>query len=157
MGAPRQGCDMGRFVRLGISTPICFAAALWVASAVIAPASAGEAAAKDAEISFSMDQAKRGETAYVENCVMCHGYHLNDGEFGPPIKGSFFQGKWSGKSVGEFYALTIMTMPQSNPDSLDPETYADILAYVFEVNGLKPGGKDLPLDASALDSVPLPW
>ena len=142
---------MRRFVRVG------YALALAAMPMVFGLSGPVKAASDGAAVSFSAGQVERGEEAYILNCVMCHGYNLNDGEFGPPIKGTFFRNKWAGKSVGELYELTIMTMPQSNPDSLDPETYADILAYVFQSNGMEPGDKDLPVDASALESVPLPW
>lgn len=143
---------MRRFVRVGY-----LAAALLAIAGGLLAARADEAAGKSVGITFTSGQVERGEESYIENCVMCHGYNLNDGEFGPPIKGSFFRNKWTGKSVGELYELTVMTMPQSNPDSLDPATYADIMAYVFEANGIEPGDMDLPSDSDALKSVPLPW
>jgi mono/diheme cytochrome c family protein len=116
----------------------------------------GEAPAKGAAF-FSADQVMRGEDEYVTNCVMCHGYNLNDGEFAPPIKGSFFQNMWVGKTVGELFTKTVMTMPQSNPDSLDPGTYADVLAYILHQNGIAAGDKDMPTDADALNKISLPW
>ena len=152
---------MRLFVRFGflpVAAAIALAGMGAAAGVAVASRPAKATTATNGEgITFTTGQVERGEESYIENCVMCHGYNLNDGEFGPPIKGSFFQKKWSGKSVGELYTLTIMTMPQSNPDSLAPETYADIMAYMFKANGIAPGDKDLSSDAGALNSVPLPW
>jgi mono/diheme cytochrome c family protein len=116
-----------------------------------------EAKGEAATTFFSADQVKRGEDEYITNCVMCHGYNLNDGEFAPPIKGSFFQNMWVGKSLGELYTKTVMTMPQSNPGSLDPGTYADVLAYILQQNGIEAGKDDMPTDTDKLDKIQLPW
>ena len=134
-----------------------FAAVLVLAGAGLTGGAAKADASGKAALVVSKDQVSRGEDDYIDNCVMCHGYDLNDGEFGPPIKGSFFRKKWTGKSVGELFTKTVMTMPQSNPDSLDPGVYADIMAYVFAQNGITPGDKDMPSDAEALNKIPLPW
>ena len=145
---------MKSFVKFSVGAVV---AALTVAGAGrLAGLDRAEAAAPDG-LTISADQVQRGEYDYVDNCVMCHGYNLNDGEFGPPIKGSFFQKKWAGKTVGELFINTVMTMPQSNPDSLDPGMYADIMAYVFAQNGVKAGDKDMPSDAAVLNKIPLPW
>jgi mono/diheme cytochrome c family protein len=134
-----------------------FGAGAFFAALALAGGAMTAAAADEPSLAISKAQVDRGEYDYVDNCVMCHGYDLNDGEFGPPIKGSFFRKKWIGKSVGELFTKTVMTMPQSNPDSLDPNVYADIMAYVFAQNGIKPGDKDMPSDAEALNKIPLPW
>ncbi len=145
---------MKSFVKFGVGAVV---AALTVAGAGrLAGLDRAEAAAPDG-LTISADQVQRGEYDYVDNCVMCHGYNLNDGEFGPPIKGSVFRMKWAGKTVGELFTNTVMTMPQSNPDSLDPGMYADIMAYVFAQNGVKTGGKDMSADANILNKIPLPW
>ncbi len=148
---------MRLFMRRGWSAIAGIFALSLSGAGLMAHATAADTSAKAAGVPFSAAQAKRGEDAYIDNCVMCHGYELNDGEFGPPIKGNFFQKKWTGKTLGELFTKTVMTMPQSNPDSLDPDTYADIMAYVFEKNGLKPGKKPMPTDAGKLDKIPLPW
>ena len=40
-----------------------------------------------------------------------------------------------------------------NPGSLSAETYANILAYVLETNGMKPGAKPLPAGSDALNNM----
>jgi mono/diheme cytochrome c family protein len=142
-------------MKLYLGLSVLAAAAILAFSAGHGVKAKGEAPA--ATTFFSADQAKRGEDEYITNCVMCHGYNLNDGEFAPPIKGSFFQNMWVGKSLGDLFSKTVMTMPQSNPGSLDPGTYADVLAYILQQNGIAAGDKDMATDTDALNKIPLPW
>src|SRR5437870_4584424 len=63
---------------------------------VIAPPPGGVAGAAPAPaataLSFTAEQAERGETAYQRNCQDCHGTTLDNGEFGgAPLKGSYFR------------------------------------------------------------------
>jgi hypothetical protein len=44
-------------------------------------------------------------------------------------------------------------MPPAAPASLTDEVYADIVAYVLEVNGSKPGDTRLPAGGEALEGM----
>jgi mono/diheme cytochrome c family protein len=48
-------------------------------------------------VAFTTAQAAQGKTAYTQNCESCHGANLDDGQFGPPLKGSAFNRQWGGK------------------------------------------------------------
>ena len=52
-------------------------------------------------LAFSQAQADAGRALYRESCQICHGSTLANGQFGTPLKGSFFQDKWRGRSLGE--------------------------------------------------------
>ena len=52
-----------------------------------------------ASVSFTAAQATAGEAAYKQHCASCHGASLDDGEFGPPLKGVEFRGRWGGTST----------------------------------------------------------
>jgi mono/diheme cytochrome c family protein len=41
--------------------------------------------------SFTDAQATQGKAVYDRNCLSCHGANLDDGEFGPPLKGVEFR------------------------------------------------------------------
>ena len=43
------------------------------------------------------------------------------------------------------------TMPPPNPGSLPDDTYADIVAYVLDINGFESGGAEFLVDSEALD------
>ncbi len=44
-------------------------------------------------------------------------------------------------------------MPPSRPASLPAQTYADIVAYILQVNGFKPGDAELPADVDKLNGM----
>jgi alcohol dehydrogenase (cytochrome c) len=44
-------------------------------------------------------------------------------------------------------------MPADAPDSLKPQEYADLVAYLFSVNKYPAGEKELPVDPDALDGI----
>jgi PQQ-dependent dehydrogenase (s-GDH family) len=99
---------------------------------------------------FTAEQAARGRIAYNSNCVSCHGQNLVSATYGTPLAGDYFAGKWSGRTVADLYRYSRDRMPPSRPGTLSPETYADIVAYVLQVNGFTPGARELPADATGL-------
>jgi mono/diheme cytochrome c family protein len=120
-----------------------------------APA-AKEAAAATATgepVTFTAEQAARGKTAYDANCVSCHGPDLVSANYGPPLAGEYFDGKWVGQSVGALYTHIHDRMPPSRPGELGDETYADLVAYILQVNGLAAGDTELPTDTAKLDGM----
>ncbi len=91
---------------------------------------------------FTAEQVANGKKSYESNCAVCHGSTLSNGTFGTPLAGAYFEKKWLGKSVAAFYNKSA-TMPPAAPGSLPQDVYADILAYILEFNGAKPGTKAL--------------
>ncbi len=105
---------------------------------------------------FTAEQAPRGKTAYDANCVSCHGPDLISANYGPPLAGPYFEGKWPGQTVGALYTHTHDRMPPSRPASLGDETYVDLVAYMLQVNGVAPGDVELPADRDALNQMVIP-
>jgi len=104
--------------------------------------------------SFTGVQADRGRDAYTSSCADCHGANLDDGEFGgPPLRGAAFRAKWFGNAVGTLFAYTAAAMPPDRAGRLPRETYADLIAYLLNVNGIKPGDQELPADLSVLNTL----
>ena len=101
---------------------------------------------------FTTEQAEAGKVAYNASCAVCHGNTLTNGTFGTPLAGEYFKNKWFGKTVRAFFEHA-MKMPPAAPASLPDDVYADIVAYVFEVNGFEPGGEALPADAEGLTEM----
>lgn len=102
---------------------------------------------------FTAAQAAAGKTDYNSHCAVCHGSTLTNGTFGTPLGGEYFKKTWSGRSARAFYDKSLKTMPPAAPASLPKETYARILAYIFQLNGFKPGQTPLPAGGSALDKM----
>src|SRR5687768_5084910 len=48
---------------------------------------------------YTAEQAAAGKETYTQSCASCHGPNLDDGEFGPPLKGVEFRQRWGGRSA----------------------------------------------------------
>jgi mono/diheme cytochrome c family protein len=105
---------------------------------------------------FTAKQVALGKTSYDANCVSCHGPDLISANYGPPLAGAYFDGKWRGQSVAALYTHTHDRMPPSRPASLGDETYADLVAYMLSVNGVAAGDVELPTDLAALGGMVIP-
>jgi mono/diheme cytochrome c family protein len=101
---------------------------------------------------FTAAQAAAGKTSFNANFAVCHGNTLTNGTFAPPLAGEYFKGAWSGRTVRALYDKA-RTMPPAAPASLPDDTYANIAAYIFEVNGFAAGDANLPAGADALDKM----
>ena len=116
----------------------------------------GLAAQSPTRLSFTDDQAEQGRAAYDERCASCHGAHLDDGEFAPPLKGIDFRERWRSEPPAALFALTSDTMPQDRPGALDDATYAALLAYIYQENGSAAGAEALPDDHDLLAAIAPP-
>jgi mono/diheme cytochrome c family protein len=101
---------------------------------------------------FTAEQALAGKASWNSNCAVCHGNTMTNGTFGPPLAGEYFRNKWLGLTVRALYDHA-RTMPPSAPGSLPDDAYANIVAYVLEVNGVKAGNAKLPAGGGALDGM----
>ena len=94
---------------------------------------------------FTAPQAERGKDLYLTLCQSCHAAITHTG----PI----FRRNWSGRALVELYTFMSTRMPKSEPASLSPETYADLLAYMLQMNKMPSGSSELPGDVEALRQV----
>jgi mono/diheme cytochrome c family protein len=112
-----------------------------------APGSIAGAAPASTALTFTSEQAERGEAAYARNCADCHGTTLDNGEFGgAPLNGSYFRRHWGGGSVAALYSKTRTTMPPDRPGQLTDQTYRDLTAFLLSRNGYAADDKELPAD-----------
>src|SRR3954454_10060191 len=102
---------------------------------------------------FTAEQAASGKTAYNNTCAVCHGSSLTNGTYGVPLAGEYFKTRWFHRSVRALYDRARTTMPPSRPGLLPAGTYADILAYILQVNGLKAGNTPLTATTGDLDRM----
>lgn len=106
-----------------------------------------------APATFTVAQAAQGKTAYAQNCASCHGVNLDDGEFGPPLKGSAFRQRWGGKTTDTLFSYMSTKMPPASPGTLGRDVYAGILAAMLDSNGVLASTVPLPSDTHALMST----
>jgi mono/diheme cytochrome c family protein len=121
-----------------------------------APGSVAGPAPAPTALTFTAEQAERGEAAYARNCQDCHGSTLDNGEFGgAPLNGSYFRRHWGGGSVAALYSKTRTTMPPDRPGQLTDQTYLDLTAFLLSKNGYAAGDKELPADLETQQKMSL--
>ena len=105
-------------------------------------ACAQEAAAPPAV--YTTDQAAAGASVYAQSCAVCHGPAL-EGIAAPALKGDAFHEMAAAQSLTADSLLTVtaLTMPQSNPGTLTPEQYNQVVAYILQENGYPAGNTPL--------------
>ncbi len=100
---------------------------------------------------YTDDQAERGALVYEKSCGLCHQPEQ--------FKGAVFMDAWGGQPVDALYTLIRTTMPYDNPSRLSRRQYAEILAYIFKLNGMPAGETKLPSNIRKLKKItiePLP-
>jgi mono/diheme cytochrome c family protein len=105
---------------------------------------------------FTQEQADRGHAIYRRNCQDCHGSNLNDGEFGgAPLNGQYFARHWGIGNVSALYGYMRAKMPPDRPGKLNPQTYADLTAFLLDKNGYQATHSELPPDTGAQEHMAL--
>lgn len=108
-----------------------------------------------AKVSYSKDQANRGEDTYKKQCVECHGEDLRGGLLGgPPLRGGMFDMHFGGAPASALFVYMSTQMPPESPGRFSDAVYAEIMAYVLSRNGYDDGAP-LPTNAAALDKLVL--
>ena len=93
---------------------------------------------------YTEEQALRGAEVNERVCRECH----DDEEF----VGAFIR-SWAGASVAALFDDIYSLMPEDQPGSLPPQQYADIIAYILQLNGLPPGEVELGAARESLERV----
>jgi mono/diheme cytochrome c family protein len=102
---------------------------------------------------YTEEQATRGKEKADAECATCHGANMA-GDLAPTLTGDDFIGHWYDAKLSELVGTITQTMPASAPGSLKPEEYADVVAYVLQLNGFPAGMETLVVDPlPALDAV----
>ncbi|MFC4454409.1 c-type cytochrome [Deinococcus sonorensis] len=94
--------------------------------------------AQAATPAYTKAQATQGAAVDKAQCALCHGSTLQNGG-APKLAGSAFLLKWGSNSLDDFHSIMSTTMPQTHPGALKPEQYINLVAYVLQQNGFKPG------------------
>jgi alcohol dehydrogenase (cytochrome c) len=115
-----------------------------------------DAQAQPALVSFTEAQAAQGQAVYAEQCASCHGANLDDGAYGPPLKGNDFRTKWSARSAEPLFTFTSTKMPPTTPGTLGDAKYAQLLAFMLLENGAPNGTSELPGDPDKLAALAPP-
>ena len=101
-----SGLDRRRF---GVGVVVGLAVWVGVVDLVGGPDVAAQS--QPTPLGYTVEQASQGQSVYQERCASCHGEHMDDGEFGAPLKGFDFRRKWRLSSPEALFNLTRDTMP----------------------------------------------
>ena len=93
---------------------------------------------------YTEAQADRGAKLYGESCTGCHETGRFVGEQMKP---------WANQSARRLFNVVRLTMPEEDPGSLTRQQCADILAYIFRLNGFKAGSDELKGTDEAVSAV----
>jgi polar amino acid transport system substrate-binding protein len=116
-------------------------------AAVHVVAATGTGAATTA-VPYTSAQAHAGVTVYRRYCLQCHGANLQ-GSAGPAVAGTEFltnaqRNKWT---LNDLRTTVFENMPFSNPGSLTPKQYADVMAFLLASSCYPPGTTPFPTTA----------
>ena len=102
---------------------------------------------------YTVEQAKRGEALYKEQCATCHGDNLEGSGPMPPLAGKDFLTNWSGKTVGDLFEKTHATMPATAPGTLAPVQAAEITAHLLATGKYPAGTTELDSKIETLAQI----
>jgi len=136
------------------------AALVTLIGALVAPAHLG---AQNMQIgnsrnvaTFTAAQAAQGKEAYAKSCASCHGATLGGSEFASPLRGATFTLNWGGQNAATLFTFIATKMPPASPGSLDPDTTAQLVAFILQTNGVQAGDKEFPTVAAAQAAMTIP-
>ena len=93
---------------------------------------------------FNQSQVERGGRLAAKHCTHCHDLDY--------FKGVFLQ-SWQDQPVQGLYDLIRATMPEDRPGALKERQYADLLAYIFSINGMPAGDRKLDYKNENLKTI----
>ncbi len=103
-------------------------------------------------MSYTVEQATRGQRIYGAHCANCHGVEL-EGAVGPTLAGARFLHSWAAKGASDLYYILRTTMPKPATGSLSKEAYADVLAFILQRNGVPPGNRTFDGSSEMLNAL----
>ena len=133
-------------MRLRAHVTVGFGAAV-LASAIASAQSGAPVVVAGTTLSgvYSQAQAKRGADTFKKSCLECH--------VPSEYTGETFTSKFVGGTAFDVYELIRSSMPQNDPGSLTGQQYTDLVAYLFEINGLPTREAELPMVIDSLKAI----
>ena len=92
---------------------------------------------------FTAEQVAAGRAAYITSCMACHQPTMEGAGDALPLAGHAFMLAWNNRTTKDLYDLIHASMPYGNGGSLDPATYANLVAFILHANGAKEGTQTL--------------
>jgi hypothetical protein len=102
---------------------------------------------------YTAEQAMRGRIEYMQACASCHAEDLRGKGTAPALVEESFAFQWEGMPIGDLLERTRKLMPLDRPNSLSPQAYRDVVAFVLQANKFPAGQQELAGDPEALRGV----
>jgi mono/diheme cytochrome c family protein len=135
------------FRLMPLSRIFCIAAALLSLRTSCHAQSAAVAPSPDSVAAAAARQLTIGEHWFKSACLQCH---ATGG-----LANADFRLKWSGHTAYDLFERIRSTMPASQPGALTQGTYAAIVAYLLQQNGMRSSGRRISSDSTALATIRL--
>jgi len=94
---------------------------------------------------YTAGQALEGAALFEQYCSRCHSRE----EYRSPR----FREKWTSRTLRDLYAVVASTMPFDQPASLPLTRYAELVAFILQLNGFPPGDAQLEWDEEGLAAI----
>ena len=117
--------------------------AAFALGAPIAGAAQSDTLASTRDGIYTEAQSRRGKVVFDGVCAECHA----------PVYFSQIFPSWVGTPVSMLFDAIRTSMPEDRPGALSPQQYADVLAYILELNALPPGPRELPPESRQLARI----
>jgi mono/diheme cytochrome c family protein len=102
---------------------------------------------------YTEEQSQRGEAIYFAKCVLCHRPEMTGSQIVPPLIGEVFLTRWNRRTAGDLFEWIRTSMPPVITSRLNPQEYADVLAYILNRNQFPAGREELATDFAALAGI----
>ena len=102
---------------------------------------------------YNEEQARRGQTVFLEQCSNCHGRDLEGADMTPPLTGGAFTANWDGLTIGDLTDRIRISMPMNSPGTLSRQQTTDVVAYILRFNQFPAGKEELPREQPAQKQI----
>lgn len=94
---------------------------------------------------YTTAQAERGKATFEAKCSACHETSR--------FKGNDFVSGWANGPLFGLYEMISATMPADNPGGLQQQEYADVIALMLQLNGVRAGDAELKAGKDAMSAI----
>src|ERR1041385_65888 len=92
---------------------------------------------------FTTAQANAGRASYLANCASCHMQDLAGRNEAPQLAGTSFMSGWGTRTIPELLTYVQSRMPPGGAGALPEQTYLEMVAFILQANGSRPGNQPL--------------
>jgi mono/diheme cytochrome c family protein len=111
-----------------------------------APAAMPDTSVKTTQMGvYTEAQAQRGSQTYAGTCGSCHTPSSHTG--------ATYNQNWQGHPLSDLFLYVSTQMPQDNPGSLDPNSAADVVAFLLKTYSMPAGTMELTPDTLAMKKI----